>query len=85
MEILKRDAICAAHPNCDGCPYNEENCVDAMPTDDVYGIVYTRAIKAMETVQRIDDVLNAEGMTADDAIHEIIVAIDEFKYDCGGE
>lgn len=44
---------------------------------------YNMATKAMETVQRIDDVLNAEGMTADDAIHEIIVAIDEYKYDCG--
>ena len=44
---------------------------------------YNMAAKALETVQRIDDVLNAEGMTADDAIHEIIVAIDEYKYDCG--
>lgn len=41
------------------------------------------AIKALETVQRIDDVLNVEGMTEIDVLDEIMEAVSEFKYDCG--
>ena len=44
---------------------------------------FTQAIKAMETVQRIDDVLNVEGMTEIDVLDEIMDAVSEFKYDCG--
>ena len=42
-----------------------------------------KAIKALETVQRIDDVLNVEGMTEIDVLDEIMEAVSEFKYDCG--
>lgn len=41
------------------------------------------AIKTLETVQRIDDVLNVEGMTEIDVLDEIMDAVSEFKYDCG--
>ena len=44
---------------------------------------YQMAIKALETVQRIDDVLNVEGMTEIDVLDEIMEAVSEFKYDCG--
>lgn len=44
---------------------------------------YNMAIKALETVQRIDDVLNVEGMTEIDVLDEIMEAVSEFKYDCG--
>lgn len=44
---------------------------------------YNMAIKALETVQRIDDVLNVEGMTEIDVLDEIMDAMSEFKYDCG--
>lgn len=41
------------------------------------------AIKSLETIQRIDDVLNVEGMTEIDVLDEIMEAMSEFKYDCG--
>lgn len=41
------------------------------------------AIKSLETIQRIDDVLNVEGMTEIDVLDEIMEAVSEFKYDCG--
>lgn len=41
------------------------------------------AIKSLETIQRIDDVLNVEGMTEIDILDEIMEAMSEFKYDCG--
>ncbi len=41
------------------------------------------AIKSLETIQRIDDVLNVEGMTEIDVLDEIMDAVSEFKYDCG--
>lgn len=41
------------------------------------------AIKSLETIQRIDDVLNVEGITEIDALDEIMEAVSEFKYDCG--
>lgn len=41
------------------------------------------AIKSLETIQRIDDVLNVEGMTEIDILDEIMDAVSEFKYDCG--
>lgn len=44
---------------------------------------YNMAVKALETVQRIDDVLNVEGMTEIDVLDEIMEAVSEFKYDCG--
>lgn len=44
---------------------------------------FTQAIKTLETVQRIDDVLNVEGMTEIDVLDEIMDAVSEFKYDCG--
>lgn len=40
------------------------------------------AIKSLETIQRIDDVLNVEGMTEIDVLDEIMEAVSEFKYDC---
>lgn len=40
------------------------------------------AIKSLETIQRIDDVLNVEGMTEIDILDEIVDAVSEFKYDC---
>ena len=46
-------------------------------------IALQMAIKALETVQRIDDVLNVEGMTEIDVLDEIMEAVSEFKYDCG--
>ena len=56
------------------------NCVEA------HGVCIeakAMAIKALETVQRIDDVLNVEGMTEIDVLDEIMEAVSEFKYDCG--
>ena len=44
---------------------------------------YNMAAKALETIQRIDDVLNVEGMTEIDVLDEIMEAVSEFKYDCG--
>ena len=44
---------------------------------------YNLAIKSLETIQRIDDVLNVEGMTEIDVLDEIMEAVSEFKYDCG--
>lgn len=44
---------------------------------------YNIALKALETVQRIDDVLNVEGMTEIDVLDEIMEAVSEFNYDCG--
>ena len=44
---------------------------------------YNMALKALETVQRIDDVLNVEGMPEIDVLDEIMEAVSEFKYDCG--
>lgn len=44
---------------------------------------YNMAIKALETVQRIDDVLDAKGMSETDTIYEVVQAMDEFRYDCG--
>ena len=44
---------------------------------------FTMAIKSLETIQRIDDVLNVEGMTEIDILDEIMEAMSEFKYDCG--
>lgn len=44
---------------------------------------FTQAIKSLETIQRIDDVLNVEGMTEIDVLDEIMDAVSEFKYDCG--
>ena len=41
------------------------------------------AIKSLETIQRIDDVLNVEGMTEIDILDEVMEAVSEFKYDCG--
>lgn len=41
------------------------------------------AIKSLETIRRIDDVLNVEGMTEIDVLDEIMEAVSEFKYDCG--
>lgn len=41
------------------------------------------AIKSLETIQRIDNVLNVEGMTEIDVLDEIMEAVSEFKYDCG--
>ena len=43
------------------------------------------AIKSLETIQRIDDVLNVEGMTEIDVLDEIMEAMSEFRYDCGVE
>ena len=43
------------------------------------------AIKSLETIQRIDDVLNVEGMTEIDVLDEIMEAVSEFRYDCGVE
>ena len=40
------------------------------------------AIKSLETIQRIDDVLNVEGMTEIDVLDEIMEAVSEFEYDC---
>ena len=40
------------------------------------------ATKSLETIQRIDDVLNVEGMTEIDVLDEIMEAVSEFKYDC---
>ena len=40
-------------------------------------------IKSLETIQRIDDVLNVEGMTEIDVLDEMMDAVSEFKYDCG--
>ena len=40
------------------------------------------AIKALETIQRIDDVLNTEGMTEVDILDEILDAMSEYRYDC---
>lgn len=42
------------------------------------------AIKSLETIQRIDDVLYVEGMISEiDILDEIMEALSEFKYDCG--
>lgn len=41
------------------------------------------AIKSLETIQRIDDVLNVEGMPEIDILDEVMDAVNEFKYDCG--
>jgi hypothetical protein len=49
----------------------------------VGGISLDMAIKSLETIQRIDDVLNVEGMTEIDVLDEIMEAVSEFKYDCG--
>lgn len=40
------------------------------------------AIKAFETIQRIDDVLDTEGMTEIDILDEILDAMSEYRYDC---
>lgn len=52
-------------------------------TDEDLSEAMTQAIKALETIQRIDDVLNVEGMTEIDVLDEIMEAVSEFKYDCG--
>lgn len=51
--------------------------------NDAQSIALDMAAKALETVQRIDDVLNVEGMTEIDILDEIMDAVSEFKYDCG--
>lgn len=58
-----------------GCEYNT--------SDEEYDEFETLAIKSLETIQRIDDVLNVEGMTEIDVLDEIMEAMSEFKYDCG--
>lgn len=64
------------------CKEHDNSLVDvSIGKEDIQA--FTQAINAMETVQRIDDVLNVEGMTEIDVLDEIMDAVSEFKYDCG--
>lgn len=61
----------------------EEELLEALQSNKAASEALEMAIKSLETIQRIDDVLNVEGMTEIDVLDEIMDAVSEFKYDCG--